>query len=822
VAATGALLLLAAAGTFLAVAWDTMGLASRVAVVAAGTGAAILGGHRLRRPLPAVGGVVFHLGALLVPLDVLGLTLRLEVDPAGRWLATGAVAVLAWGLLATLGRSPVLAWSTVAAVPVLATGIGLAGALPPPAVVVLAAGLAVVAVRAPGAPAVLAVASVLLPVAIAAATAADLVGRLGPDLVAAGWATRWDVSVVVGLLALGVLAVVATRREDAVAAAATPVVALLTGVLVVADGRTPQLAALLVVPVLALTIELAALATVRDRFWSRTIRPVAVAGEVLGLALVPVALWLVLDRGAVGSPSSDLALVAAVLAAAWCAAAARRVVAGGWRRDLVVALSGTTVLFLGAAAALGWPGAPGAAWVVVGGAVASVAWLPSRASRPAGAPRIERGWPAAIAMVVTATGLAVTAVWSTATLPGVATVAAGALLLHVGEAARAHREDAAAALAVLLPATILLFVVVAAAPALTVLTPAVRAVALAAMLLVLAATSDRVPVAADLTRATAALAALVVPAGPLPWRGTDPDQLLVLDLLRPTPEALLVTLLVTAWLLLDASRHGRPRIAAFAVPVALRGWLAVAAAATLALPVAGVVLLVVAAVLAGVAAVVAGPLRLPAVVAAVTWTLPGWMLLGAADHLRAWTLVVYGAIAVSAGLLRRQPPLAHLGGVVTTLGTWWLFSQADVTATDVWMLPVAAQLWIAGALARRRGTSSWIADVPPLLLVAVPALAERLAGGPGGHSFLAGVLAVVAVAGGGVRRLGGPLVVGSVLVVAVVLVETFALVASVPTWAWLAVGGSLLLAVAVVIERRGTSPVASARRLVEVIDARFD
>jgi hypothetical protein len=115
VAATGALLLLAAAGTFLAVAWDTLGLAARVAVVAAVTGGAILGGHRLRGPLPAVGAVVFHLGALLIPVDVLGLTLQLEVAPAGRWLATGASAVVAFSALAIAGRSKVLAWAAVVA-----------------------------------------------------------------------------------------------------------------------------------------------------------------------------------------------------------------------------------------------------------------------------------------------------------------------------------------------------------------------------------------------------------------------------------------------------------------------------------------------------------------------------------------------------------------------------------------------------------------------------------------------------------------------------------------------------------------------------------
>src|SRR5690606_26487292 len=104
------------------------------------------------------------------------------------------------------------------------------------------------------------------------------------------------------------------------------------------------------------------------------------------------------------------------------------------------------------------------------------------------------------------------------------------------------------------------------------------------------------------------------------------------------------------------------------------------------------------------------------------------------------------------------------------------------------------QLWLAGLPARRAGrVSSWVADVPPLLLVVVPALLERLAGGSGWHAALAGILTILAVLGGGAGRHGGPLVVGVVGLVAVVAIETLAVVAAVPTWAWLTVGGIVLV-----------------------------
>jgi hypothetical protein len=43
----------------------------------------------------------------------------------------------------------------------------------------------------------------------------------------------------------------------------------------------------------------------------------------------------------------------------------------------------------------------------------------------------------------------------------------------------------------------------------------------------------------------------------------------------------------------------------------------------------------------------------------------------------------------------------------------------------------------------------------------------------------------------------------------------------VPTWAWLGVAGSALLAAGIALERAGTSPVEAGQRVVDVLSTRF-
>lgn len=86
---------------------------------------------------------------------------------------------------------------------------------------------------------------------------------------------------------------------------------------------------------------------------------------------------------------------------------------------------------------------------------------------------------------------------------------------------------------------------------------------------------------------------------------------------------------------------------------------------------------------------------------------------------------------------------------------------------------------------------------------------------------MTGVVGVAAVAAGGRWRLGAPLLVGTGLLVALVGHESLAVTAGVPTWGWLALGGSTLLGIGITLERAERGPLETGRRLVDVVQQRY-
>ena len=320
--------------------------------------------------------------------------------------------------------------------------------------------------------------------------------------------------------------------------------------------------------------------------------------------------------------------------------------------------------------------------------------------------------------------------------------------------------------------------------------------------------SDRVPALGALPRVASAL--LLAPAlGELSPAGNE------------TFTAVFATALA-ALSVAEAVRRRQPALAvlaAGATPVAVvASALTVGAAPTS----AGLVCLAVALLPLGVAAVAPRPRPVPATVTAATLAGTGLVLAAGQPSSGATALLLAGGLLLLAGALWGLVPIAGLGGVVASVGYWSHLEQRGIEAADALVLPVVIALAVAGIVAERhRAASSWFTLAPPLALLGATAVAERLDGGAGVHGLVAGAVGVVAVVVGGRLRLLGPLVVGLVTLGVLTVHETLAVTAGVPTWAWLAAGGTVLLGAGVALDRTDTGPVEAGRRLHDVLDTSF-
>jgi len=826
VAGLGALLLLAAAATFLAMQWDVIGATARIAVVGGLTAAAIVGGARLRRPLPVVGSVVFHLGVLLLPIDALGLAIQLGAPGWGRWTAVGLTAVVALPPLAVAGRAPVLGLAALLGVPVAATGLAMAG-WPAPALLVAGVGLALLPFADRSAPAglepMLRTGSVLLAVtAVVAGVTIELLsvlptGGVTATAAAAGWIAAWPVRAAVGVMVAVTLAVRARTGDPRLVAVAigTSVLALLHLLL---PEATPRAVRLWTPAILWLAVEAAALSMAQATVGGRRLRVAAAVGEVIATPVAVLVLALLLDPFAVVGTDAVLAGLVLLAAGAWSVAAVR------WHRDgagvppvllLVLALWHV----LAAAVLLGAPREVAAIGALV---LAFLPLLPrvlGRRRDPSTA-TTNLDLAATFLLLLAAGGLADQTAHSLL-VAVLAPLAVLPLLKPVADRGVHAAGGSTAVSAALLVGGVGTLAAAGVGPA--GLPPGVAGLVAGVTALATATAASGCRPVAEVARAVATVAGLltVLPAGwLLPMAATSTSggggQVAALGL---GAGGLLPATFLGILLLLDAfvDRGGLARTGA--VLVLLR-------AVTVGTLMAGVDVEVVGAALlalgtAAALTVAAGAwsvsraITLPGGAVAVVAIPIGWVLLGDAAVLRSAALLAAGAVAVVVGLLSRRQVLAHTGAALATLGTWSLLSEIDNTALDLWLLPVAVQLALAGAAVRRHGElSSWFAYVPPILLVGVPAVLERVAGGPGWHGLLAGVLGVMAVVVGGRLGLRGPLVVGAALLVVVVAVETLTVVVSLPTWAWLTVGGIVLLLAAASIERLGRTPGEAARALV--------
>ncbi len=831
VAATGAFLLLASATVFVAVRWDRLAEEAKVALVGALTATFLIGGRALRRSLPATGDVLFHLGALLVPIDVAALGLRLDVGWRPLVAVEGLVGVGVLGALAAMSGSVVLATAAGASVVVLAGGVAALSPMPAPLVLAVAAVVAHLLGRHRAAVAWAAVAG-LAPVlgAVTSALVGLTDGRTGAGVLeelGLGGRSASLVAVASGTAAAAVLGREASRRRDlalvALAGACITTGAVTTWVSTEPSGHATFLAA----SALFVLVQAVALLVGRDPFWGRPARASAVGAEIGAAALAtPVALGLLLvapfveDRldlfgDAPGwSPQPVAAVAWALLAGGWLLAA--------WRRHLGPV--------------------PGRRTSASGSTPVGNAGL-----RPLGALRAALAEPRTVMFLAAAVGAAaVVGTASTVAIGGVLVVLAAALAASRGGLAML----VAAAAAVWAPLLVGLSHPLAALPigltAAGVLGAAGLAwrgtaggwvsaeLATAGSLLAFcsfAIARDQIGLPASMVGAVTAawaLALLVERASPLAGHAARATMLIgtMGSLTGSAADALIVAAVATLLFTIDAVRHREPLIA---VGAALAAQVVVGATALLVgvdLAATGVVLCASAAVHLGAAALTPARWRLPLVVAAAAALVAG-LPLASADAARfAQALVLTGAVTLVTGLVLRVGLVGHAGGALAGLGIGLHLLAVGVTVPEAFVAPVAFQLLVAGCQLRRRATegdrvSSWFAYGPAIALMGGVALAERLAGGEAWHGLVAGAVGMTAVAVGGWRRLAGPLFLGTGLLTVVTVLESVATLAGVPTWAWLAAGGITLLSTGVALERSATSPVEAGRRLVDVVGERF-
>ena len=148
---------------------------------------------------------------------------------------------------------------------------------------------------------------------------------------------------------------------------------------------------------------------------------------------------------------------------------------------------------------------------------------------------------------------------------------------------------------------------------------------------------------------------------------------------------------------------------------------------------------------------------------------------------------------------------AAAAGGSELIGWWLLLASAQVSLVEAYTLPLAVMALVAGWAAMRGHPElrSWIAYGPALAAAFLPSLASVVSA-PGNEwrRLLLGLGSLAVVIAGSVRRLQAPVVLGGGVLAVVVLHELVLIWDRTPRWIPLAVGGLLLVGLAVTYERR--------------------
>ena len=815
---TGAFMLLVAAAVLVAVRWHDLSALMKLSGLIVVNGSVLFAGLRLRDSLPATARALYHLGALLLPISAIAVGIQAGADWPVTLLGASVLTTSALLALDLIEPSPVLRWLALAAVVPACGGLGAVTTAPAGLLLAVAA-LAVVMTRpASGSPLLFAglgwagvSASLVALLAIddPLVETSRVLGDLGLGATVPAWA-----HLATGAVAAIAFAIAATRHDDQALALAAIGSMVFGTAAALANGDSNTLGVLPSILLLGLGFELAAMAFKRQRTWGEVLHFVAILAEAtMAISLVALGAETIarLDNQHVfGFDGSDrMVLSASLLIVGWLVADQRRrtndcqslpmsLLTGGGFWPATVGLAGSVLTLAGAASTSSGV----VSWVAVG--LTAFLVVSGRAG----------GHPVAVVVGAVAVASAQTG-WE-----AFIESSAIALLLATAAALRPTSADEPNAGAlVLLGAALAAWLAGIAELADSILSNQsaiwVAWVAGAATLTVVAERASTDPV----LRRTGLVGRAILLLSFVPVLSGDLGS-------QTLPAAVLLSGLVV----LDVLRSGDERLAyqlAVAVPA-----LAVSALmiGDLSLPETGIGLASIATATTGALVTLRrwdGPVSATAAVLATTAVLfsvedPGHLstvllLLGGAGLLWAIDRQSLGAFATAYGL--------------AVLGFWIRLVVLEIEWAEAYVAPIAALLVVAGVVLAQSGrgpapaesvlATSWWTHGAAVALLGGVALAERVAGGPGEHSLIAGAVAIVAIIIGGDRRLIGPLVAGTLLVIGVAAHESLAYTATIPTWGWLALGGTVLLASGVAIERTATSPLESGRQVLDTVRTSF-
>ena len=183
--------------------------------------------------------------------------------------------------------------------------------------------------------------------------------------------------------------------------------------------------------------------------------------------------------------------------------------------------------------------------------------------------------------------------------------------------------------------------------------------------------------------------------------------------------------------------------------------------------------------------------------------------------------IIAGCTTMFAAVANQDRPVGVAGYIAVCVGAGLKLAELGVPWTEPYLVLPALGALVLGHHYHRRGANSWAAYAPTIAIMSYVAMAQRLTGGSAWHAVIAGGIGVAAVCAGGYRRLVGPLITGTAVLAIVVGYEMLGSAALVPTWAWLALGGTVLLATGVAIERSDMSPLERGDKLRTIIATQF-